>query len=421
MACFCGALLSLCLMAYWWAFSVPLISDDYLQVWLARQFAKSGGWKLLVNDALYRCRATSLFVTYWTTSLFGVSDAAFTSTSLLLHVLNACLVAGLGGWKLVGPRVAAAAAAFYVVCEGHQEAVVWYAALPEQLVFLFILVCFLCWLRWLETGATLTYVAAWLAYLLALLSKESAVAVAALMLLPVAFDRHGRRALLALAPFAIAGLVYAWAIFAAGSSHLHLHDGTFSFAAPVFSTWLRSFARLLWFWGLAGIVLLWAMRTHLRLAAMALMWIAIGLAPYSFLTYMPRIPSRHRYLADVGVALIVGSAFTAVLRSEQATKRRWLVAGLASAIVLHNCSYLWLYKRAQFLDRARPTEAVLQMLRNHNQPVVVECFPYPLQVAQLAVELVAARPAEYVVPGNAFSTCTDRTVLHPREAHSGGG
>jgi hypothetical protein len=41
---------------------------------------------------------------------------------------------------------------FFAVYEGHQEAVMWYAALPELLVFFVSLATLLLWLRWRENG-----------------------------------------------------------------------------------------------------------------------------------------------------------------------------------------------------------------------------------------------------------------------------
>jgi hypothetical protein len=54
------------------------------------------------GDPLYRCRATSLVITYWTERLFGLNALAFNASSLLLHILNTWLVLALGRWKVVG-------------------------------------------------------------------------------------------------------------------------------------------------------------------------------------------------------------------------------------------------------------------------------------------------------------------------------
>jgi hypothetical protein len=353
-------------------------------------------------------------------ALFGINKLAFNLTSLSLHIVNAWLVFALGSWKVVGWRTSAIAAAFFVIYETHQEAVVWYAALPEQLVFFFVVLCFLAWLRWLDSGRALWYLATFAAYLLALASKESAVLVIGLMLLPLVFGGERRRPLLAMIPFVAVALIYAWAIFSAGRSHLHLTDGTFSFRAPVLWNWFNSFARMYWIWGLAAIILLCCLRAkeHLRTVAVAMAWTAIALVPYSFLTYMDRVPSRHRYLASIGISILVAAAFMALKQRAALWNRPWLVPATAIVVLLHNCGYLWFYKQQQFMKRSQPTEAVLEFVREHNRPVIVDCYPYSIIVAQWAVQLVENKPAGFVTAGPSLLSCNDRTLLRAAEAES---
>src|SRR6185436_7522421 len=120
----------LSLLAYLWAFEVPMIADTYVQIRLARDFGPVSGWSSLAADALYRCRATSLVLTYWTERLFGLNPSAFNLSSLLFHIFNSWLVFALGCWRVIGWRVSAVAACYFAVCQQHQEAVIWYAALP---------------------------------------------------------------------------------------------------------------------------------------------------------------------------------------------------------------------------------------------------------------------------------------------------
>jgi len=314
---------------------------------------------------------------------------------------------------MVGWRISTIAAAFFVIYEGHQEAVVWYAAVPEQIVFTFVLLCFLAWLRWLETGQARWYAATWVAFLLALLSKESSVIVLALMLLPLALRAERRRSMAAFLPLVAVAGVYCWSIFVAGQSHLHLRDGTFSFSAPFLWNWFNSFTRMYWIWGLGALILLVALhaREHFKIIGVALAWTALALVPYSFLTYMDRVPSRHRYLASVGVALLVGAAFLALRERAAMWGRPWLVPLTAALMLAHNCGYLWFYKQPQFLKRAEPTEALLDLVRERKQPVIVDCFPYPMHVAQWAVQLVEDKPAGFVIAGQSHEACGERTVL----------
>jgi len=113
----------LCLLAYSRALTLPLISDDYLQIQLGRDYGPMSNWHNLAADALYRWRATSILITYWTERLFGIGPLTLNISSLLVHILNTWLVLALGYWRVIGWRLSAIAAGFFAIYEGHQEAV----------------------------------------------------------------------------------------------------------------------------------------------------------------------------------------------------------------------------------------------------------------------------------------------------------
>jgi hypothetical protein len=166
--------------------------------------------------------------------------------------------------------------------------------------------------------------------------------------------------------------------------------------------------RLLWFWGLLALLALaaWGARKWRRLLNLAGLWIPITLLPYSFLTYVPRVPSRHTYLASAGLALIVAAGFLA-FRERVEKSHRWAVALAAILIVVHNCGYLWTRKHAQYLERAAPTERLVEFARQREGPVYVHCFPYAFVTAEYAVRLrlneqVLPMPAEVEDPSAVF-------------------
>ena len=77
----------------------------------------------------------------------------------------------------------------------------------------------------------------------------------------------------------------------------------------------ESFGRLLFVWGLLALVALaiFRAREYLRLTSLLdLSWIILSLIPYSFLTYLDRVPSRHTYLASAGLSLVVAAAMVCV-------------------------------------------------------------------------------------------------------------
>jgi uncharacterized membrane protein (UPF0136 family) len=367
-----------------------LIGDDYLQITLGRQYGPPARWAELLADPLYRCRATSIVLTWLTEQWAGLNPLWYNLSSLFLHMLNAWMVFLLGAWRRIGWKVSSAAACLFAIQECQQEAVVWYSALPELLVLFFVLLCVLFWiLRYqLPYMTRLWYGFSLAAFVLALASKESGVAAVGLLaLISIAEKENWRRGVRLLAPFASLALLYFLADFAGRSQNQHYSDGTFSLSAPFWITLPRSFARMIWVWGLISLVALtvWRSRTRLPLVATALGWMTVSLLPYSFLTYMPVVPSRHTYMAGVGLSLLVAVGFIALW--EHPRSRRSVVVGVALLIFLHNSSYLWIRKQRQYIERAEPTELLVQHLRDRRGPVEVYCFPYAPNAADLAVSM----------------------------------
>ncbi|MBK9168460.1 MAG: glycosyltransferase family 39 protein [Bryobacterales bacterium] len=375
----------LCVLAYAPSLRLPFISDDYIQIELAREYGAPGSWGKLAADPLYRCRATSLVATWATDRLFGAEPLPFRLSSLILHAANSSLVVVLLAQPL-GGVAATAAGAFFAVHQGHQEAVIWYAALPELLLFFFGLLMLLGWRRWLDRGRRTDWLIAAGMFVLALLSKESAAVLPALLALTGAGQLGwkslaSRRLWIGLAPFFLVVPVYFVAAWLHRHEHLHFSDGTFSFGAPFWIVIPRSILRLLWIAGVAAIAVLAWRRRPWAPVGFALAWMALALGPYSFLTYMPHVPSRHTYLAAAGLALLAGSAFATLW---EFVPRRLAIAAACAAILL-NCGYVWTRKHRQYLDRAAPTERLVRLVQESPEPVSLACFPYSQAVAEATV------------------------------------
>ncbi|MCL6546630.1 MAG: hypothetical protein K6T61_15520 [Bryobacteraceae bacterium] len=385
----CLGLAGLTVLAYLPAQKIPFISDDYLHIHLARQYGPVHGWPELLADPLYRCRASSNVLAYWIDGFFGLNPLAFHAASLSLHVVNVWLVFALGWWPVIGWRAAAFGAAFFGIQIAPQEAVIWFAAVPELLQMLFALLAAHAWLLWLRGGKVRFYGASLVFLVLALISKESAVAIVPILaVFGLAEGRSARRLAAALAPHGFLALVYMVLIFAAAPEHGHFHDaGTFSLSAPFWRTWLYSQWRLFWIWGLvAGIALaVWRPAGMRKFLLATGAWTALALLPYCFLTYMPFVPSRHTYFASAGEALIVGAAFACL--QERWSRRRWAVAALGAVIVGHQYLYLWIWKQRQYVERAADTEDLIAFAEKVSGPVHVHCFPVGMQAAEMALKL----------------------------------
>lgn len=382
-----AALAAVVFLVYAPFLTVPPMVDDYGHARLAERYGPPQGWGELFREPLYRCRATSLWLTAATLQLAGFPVAAFHLTSVALHVLNAWLVYGLGVCRWIGWRVAGAAALVFAANERPHEAVIWYASIHEPLVFAFVVGAVLAWLRWLEGGQKGWLWAVAACWAVALLSKESGVVLAAL--LPAAallYPGRTKAAAWALAAGLVSTAVYFWLAWAGQAQHQHFHDGTFQPGWHFVPTMARSVPRGLGVWGLLAVAaLVWfRQRPAWRAAAPAAVWYLAALLPYAFLTYMPRIPSRHHYLASGGMALLTGLAALTALGRLRRVKAA--AAGLAAAFLLHNALYLWLYKRPQFQARAEVTEGLVRMVSEHpRERVLLRCPLLPLYEARMAV------------------------------------
>jgi hypothetical protein len=378
-----AAVTGLSLLAYWRSLGLPFISDDYIQIQLARQYGPLANWSDLANDVLYRSRATSLVLTYWLEKAVGLDPAAFRLASLVLHIFNGWLILGLGAWRVIGWRAAGVAALFFAASQRHSEAVIWFAAVPELLVFLFAVGAFLSWTQWMKSSSAAWYVATLGCFVLALLSKESAVALIPLMGLALMLE-HKLHHWKIVVPFAALSALYFAGIFAARNQHLHFNDGTFSLSAPFVQVLTRSSAGLLWEWGVIAMLAagFGFLRPRGRVWLLGLAWVPLALLPYSFLTYMTRVPSRHTYLASVGLALIVGSGWVAL---RKAGHRAWIAPAVALLSIAHQAGYIWTVQHDRYVVRAQPTELLLESALTEANAVQAACFPYSRFVAEAAL------------------------------------
>ena len=375
-------------LAYAPMLTIPLLEDDYPNLWQAQQLGSPADALALLHNPVFRWRATSFWIMYLLWRVGKLAPVVYHLASLLLHVANTWLLYAI---CLAWPRMRAAAfwaAAFFAVAEGHQEAVMWFSAVNELLQFLFGMGALWCWLRLEAAGRGWALQLGGVGlFALALLSKESAVVM--LPLLVLAGGQGEWRRAVRLVPYAALAAVAVATVAASRSISFRFTDGSFSLHAPFWITWPRNYGRVLWIWGWAavGAILLAHDRALRRSAGMALVWIGIALAPYSFLTISTQIPSRQTYLASAGLAMLVGLAM-AHWQARAASRRRW-VAAVAALVVLHNVGYLWTKKRNQFLERAAPTEQLIAAARRTGGPIWVRCFPRNHFIAEEAAHLGA--------------------------------
>jgi hypothetical protein len=386
-------LAAVALVAYAPSLTIPLIADDYPNLSQALTYGAPAGVGTLLHDAQFRLRATSYWAMFGLWHMAGLTPLVYHAASLALHIVNTWLVFFVAAaWPRMRPA-AFWAAAFFAVHEGHQEAVMWLSAITELLMFLFGMASLWCWRSTSDSlrPAWLKELAGVVLFALALLSKESAIFLLPLFVLAVE-PAEWRRRLPRLAPHLVLVLLGLASIAQSRSNSFRFTDGSFSLHAPFWLTWPHSFARLLWIWGWAAVVVVFVFGdARLRRGALtALAWIGIALVPYSFLTYSTQIPSRQVYLASAGLALLVGLAMAKY-------EGRRVAAALLGLMLLHNTAYLWTKKRAQFVERAAPTDQLIGLARRTTGAIWVQCFPLPSIVAEEAVRLATGRSSADLV------------------------
>jgi hypothetical protein len=424
-------LAALAIVAYLPILTQPFISDDYPGIRHSLYYGPISGWKYMANDPVERPRATTFVLSYALYHFFGMRPAAFYSANILLHIISCWLVFAAGRWRALGYRVSFWGAAFFAVYEGHSEAIMWFSACNELLMFLFGFLSFVFWLSFLEQEtAKMRWM--WLAlsvffFIPSLLSKESSVIFVALFALPLLLPKLRLRQAPYLLPHALICVPYVLSIFMAGSRSLRFHNQSFVLSAPFWITWPASYGRMLWFWGGTAMIsmFVWgrnersetkiedrgsriedggarAMRFSIfnlqSSILVSVLWMGIGFIPYMFVDYMHRVPSRHTYLASAGLAWLMGAAIVA-MKERYAKNYKWAPTIILLVILSHNVAYLWTKKRQHFLERAQPTERLLSLARSVNGPIYVKCFPSNMGQlhAEAALELILNKPADTLI------------------------
>ncbi|MCI0660014.1 MAG: hypothetical protein L0220_02965 [Acidobacteria bacterium] len=387
---------ALAILTYLPALTQPFISDDYPNIRLALEYGPISGWEKMAEDSVQRVRATSFILMYGIYRIFGLEPAAFYIANLIIHIINCWLVYASGRWRGIGYHVSFWAAAFFAVYEGHAEAIMWFSACNELLLFLFGFLSFLFWLIFLEkeTSRFRWLGLSFASFILALLSKESSVIFIPLFALPLLFPQRKYKDALYLSPFIVTGVVYAISIFMTHSHSFRFQDKSFVLTAPFWITWTKSYGAMLWFWGFAAIISLVVWRKTRQPFLLSLIWIGISFIPYMFVDYMHRIPSRQTYLASAGLAWLMG---TAILNLKERYGKKWVVNAVLVLMIIHNVTYLWTKKRQQFLVRAQPTEQLLSVAKNINGRILVKCFPLHRIHGESALELILKKPASTLI------------------------
>jgi hypothetical protein len=386
------SLTGLCILAYLPAFDNGFISDDYVIL---------GRLDSLQHDVLFlfqvppECfRLTSYLCFGILKSLFGYQAAWYYAFNLVLHLINSILL-----WKLLArvtrsSRVALLAAAIFASAQGHQEAIMWLAAMNETLLGLCLLACLLLWDQDLYGWGAVMFFAG-------LFSKESALIFLALLPLLtwrskglVRFHR-GHALILGIAA------AFTFLFLTLFSSNFMISAGTYAFSIQAAPVWLLSLHKMMFPWIYLAIGLHMAQRRgwkELRSATWGLCFAAIALLPYVFLTYRSAVTSRQEYLASMGLVWALAVLIQGL--SNPQLRRAFILI-----LIVANIATIWIKDR-QFEERAVPTNRLIERLKGLTpQNIAIFDFPANLWVAKIAARLAPGWQAEMIYVDPAPSDC----------------
>jgi len=360
-------LAALCLAAYAPAFNNGFIADDFHNIVSAGEFRANPLYLFSIPPQNFR--VTTFVMLAFGDSVFGDKAAYYYAFPLFIHFLNCLLL-----WKLLlllgrPSSESFLAACLFSVFQAPQEAIMWLSASAEVMLAFSVLAMLVLWARD-------RYLLCTLVYCFALLNKESApVAVPLVLLMDWYRGRIGARKeyLLFIPPTLLFGIVFLWV----SSNNPMVQAGVYEFGPPAVEVLLRSLHRLIWPWiYILVIVHRWISGRWIpgSVFLRALSVLTVAMLPYLFLTYDNHLPSRHVYLASIGLMAFMAWIIARI-------PRRLFRQAFVVTFVLFNICYLWIRKDAQFEERAAPTTALMKVLEDTPPtPIMIENFAYPYPI-----------------------------------------
>lgn len=265
----------------------------------------------------------------------------------------------------------------------------WISAANETILALNCLLFLILWRRGAARGSTICFVLAHVMFAVALFSKEAAVVMAPLAAIQLLLDGYSFRAVLRKSIALIAMLcafLLLWHAVAQRNPFVTL--GYYEFGSQFVFVYFRSLARILS--QLVPFVAAWiitryrygrreasnswksGLKSHpgswTKAGTFFGAFMLLAIVPYSFLTYLNHIPSRHTYLASIGLAGLIGiiSAALYTRMTTVRTKRLWTLS--FCALLIGNIGYIWLKKVPQYRERAAPTRELIEFLNARSIP-----------------------------------------------------
>ena len=413
----------LCLLlipaALLWTVSIPLVSDDFVHINAALHFVPNElGQKFIIQETNHFFRPLGYFSLDLDGLWAGSNPARWHLSALLLHFANCLLLYLVARKTSLDSYCATVAAVIFGIHGSRPEAVTWIAGRFDLLASLFVLATLALFQR---GGYTIALATA----LLALISKESAYVLPALLLL-IADRARWRR----VAPFAVlTGVVflYRWYVLS-GIGGYQTSEQTpsilnFNLLRTLNGLLLRLWAVLFfpvnwsqppqwWLWvalalGLGGYVVLLIARSGKQRQVLAFgLFILIAALPVQHLLLIGADLEKSRvlYLPSAGFALFLAAALGAVRQPKWRLAAALAIVAFQTACLQHNL-ILW---RGVAQEAERTCDSMASSLRNNSQTAVVLDLPIVLRGVYFlgngmpeCLELVHGIDSRRVLPSHA--------------------
>ena len=315
------------------------LTDDFLHLERLERQTMGGVFTSADTFGFYRpLPQASLVLDLW---VVGPNAALLRLANVVLHAAVVA-VAHVLARTLVGngPGAFLAVVAFVLTPKAHPVAVLWISARAELLMALFALTALTCWIRWHRGGGRPWLACAWVAYLLSLMCKETAVLLPLLMFLtPVTAGRAVNTRWVPLAGMLLTAGALLLARLQVNALMPMSADPHYDLATPLWR-WFRNGRNYFWRALVSPIALIVmtaaAAFTHLReLAAPANRMPLLRLLFYGVMWYvtfiLPVLPIAARsehylYLPVLGLCLPAGAAAGALFGRGREHDRRVVAA-----------------------------------------------------------------------------------------------
>jgi hypothetical protein len=345
----------------------PFVADDYVHIGNALRATPAYLKDLFLVPAADRFfRPMGLLAYAAEARLWGANRLAWHAASICMHIANSGLVYRLCRTRWMGPMPALCAASFFLLNGSRPEAVTWISAQFDALATLFFLLALLALERGVRSRRWQWQALSAVALLAALLSKESAYVFPFVAMLALwSQGVPGRRTVrLIAAPLllTIGVFAYRWMLLEGIGGYRTAGSGqSYFYSVDLLRTskalLLRPPAILMfplnwsvppewWVTMLLGVVIVaWGVLSGARAnraeIAFALGWLLVCEAPvHQFLLIDANLEkARVLYLPSIGMALLLGAAFSA-LRQRVLIAAAGAIIAFQAAALEHNLT-IW--------------------------------------------------------------------------------